>query len=121
MRIYLAGPWKHREAAREAARKLQVAGHTITSRWLWEHGDTTNPVILRREAQHDLDDILESDVMVLLNIELSEGKAFEQGFAKAHEIPVIGVGPISHIFGHLHSYLWVETIEDALIPLNIYF
>jgi len=122
MKIYVAGPWKRREECKEAARKLQAAGHVLTSRWLWEHGDSTDPARRCMEAQHDLEDVLASDVLVLMNLEMSEGKSVEQGYALAHEIPIIGVGvPGSNIFHHLPAYLWVETVEDALIPLNIYF
>jgi hypothetical protein len=77
-------PWKHRQAACAAADQIAAAGHIITSRWLRGHDDTTDPVRLRQEAEHDWDDVHIADVAVLLNIEPSEGKAVEQGIALAN-------------------------------------
>ena len=102
------------------ATRLVNAGFIVTSRWLRDHGDSTDdPLVLRREAQHDWDDVKTADVLVVLNIQKSEGKATEQGLALAHGKKVIGVGkPGNNIFHHLPHYTWVDDAVGVINLLN---
>lgn len=106
MKIYLAGPWVRRPEVREIAKQLEAAGHTITSRWLYEHhgdpndsaGLTSSDAYIRLQANEDIADVKNSDAFVILNLEKSEGKAVELGVALALRIPVYSVGPRFNIF-----------------------
>lgn len=89
VKVYIAAPWAHREEAKTVRDKFVAKGFTVTSRWLDVDETTCSPV---EEAHNDLVDILEAGVMVVLNLEKSEGKAFEQGFAMAHEKPIFVIG-----------------------------
>ena len=101
------------------ATRLTEAGFEVTSRWLRDHGDSTDPLVLRREAQADWDDVKSADVLVVLNIRKSEGKATEQGLALAHGKKIIGVGlPGNNIFHHLPHYTWVNDSVGVINTLN---
>jgi hypothetical protein len=114
MRVYVAAPWKQREAAREVAYRLIVAGLLVTSRWLWSHGDTDDPTLLNIEAHHDLEDVRQAQIMLVLNLEMSEGKATEQGIALERGMHIIGVGRPTQIFHHHENYEWVANVDDAI-------
>lgn len=118
--VYVAAPWEDKEIAREAAEKLKAAGITITSRWIDLHKDTDKDLdenfeFLAEQAMHDLQDVYQSDILVLLNTKKSEGKAVETGLAVAWRKPVIMVGKRTNIF-HWLPITVVETVEDT-IPL----
>lgn len=81
LRLYIAAPWIHKDAARAVREEFVAAGFEITSRWLdFEGGgyDASNET-LAEEAAKDIQDILNSQGMVVLQYSKSEGKAFEQG------------------------------------------
>lgn len=124
MKIYIAGPWLRRLEVRRAAQQLEAAGHTITSRWLYKHegapGDfaglwSPDDYILE-QAIDDVNDVLTADVFVMLNLEKSEGKAFEMGVAYMAGIPIICVGERFNIFCTLGTT--VETIPEVLNLLS---
>lgn len=118
--IYLAAPWVRREDAREALIKFEEAGLEVTARWINVHPDTPLEGIndraeLVRQASEDLADIMRSDVFVILNLELSEGKATELGVAYALGVPVLLVGERSrNIFYHLPGVHRVDSVEEAI-------
>ena len=119
MIIYLAAPWARKETACEVARYLETSGFTIASRWLREHKDSTIHEELQEEALNDLIDIETSEALVLLNLEKSEGKATELGYAYKCQIPCIVVGPSTgNVFYHLPGVRVVDTIEQAILILN---
>lgn len=118
MRIYLAAPWKHRATACEAMDRLVAAGYENGARWLRGHEDTTDPVRLQAEAKHDFIDVIDADVMVLLNIEKSEGKAVEQGIALMRGTTIVAVGQPSNVFHYMPQYIWVDSLEAAILALN---
>ncbi len=120
MRIYIAAPWVRREEAIAAGRVAEVAGFKVTSRWFYHEGatlDTTGSSLARaetiRQALEDIADVKRSHVLIVLNLEKSEGKAVETGIALANRIPVISVGQRSNIFQALG--IEVETFAEALI------
>jgi nucleoside 2-deoxyribosyltransferase len=115
MKIYVAGPWKHRDKARIAADQLTLAGHTVISRWLREHEDSIHHVALQREAMHDVQDLEQCSAVVYLNIEKSEGKATELGMALALGKLVILVGEReNNVFLHLPQIQRVDTVQEAI-------
>ena len=119
MNIYLAAPWAHKETAREVAAVLEAEGFTLASRWLREHKDSTDHRELQREAVNDLEDLDNSDVLVLLNLGKSDGKATEFGYAYRSQLPIIVVGSATgNVFYHLPTIYRVDTIEHAVRILH---
>ena len=125
--IYLAAPWIHRDAARLAAEQLRAAGHKVTSNWLehpdlligddWELAAEWYPQ-LQQQAVEDITDILSSDVVLLLALAKSEGKATELGVAYANGMPIILVGERKHnIFYFLPDIYRVDSVQDAIDKL----
>jgi nucleoside 2-deoxyribosyltransferase len=120
VKIYIAGPWARREEVKAAAEQLKTAGHEITSRWLYAHaGPPNDPAGLshsdahiRNEALDDVADVLSADAFIILNLEKSEGKAFEMGVAYMASKPIICVGQRFNIFCTFGRT--VDTIEDAI-------
>jgi len=106
IKVYLACPWKNKAEAKLAKAQLEEAGLEVTSRWIELHGDKekddpTNIPYFEEEAKHDVQDVFAADILILLNIQKSEGKAVETGLALAWGKPVILVGERSNIFHYL--------------------
>ena len=119
MVIYIACPYARKADALAARKQFQAAGLVVNSRWLDfalpPGGTTPSHETLRTEAEHDVEDILACDVLVVLNLEKSEGKAWEQGLAYGLHIPIVAVGEPAHcVFHHLYYYEWVSTVEAAI-------
>lgn len=123
MKVYIAAPWVRRLTAISVGDQFIAAGHEVTSRWFYHEtsagGDpndatgSSSPIAnIRHQALEDIADVRRADVLVVLNLQKSEGKAVETGIAIAANIPVISVGPRSNIFQALGAE--VETPEDAL-------
>lgn len=125
-RIYIAAPWARREEAREARLYFELEGFDVTSRWLDVDELKCSPV---KEAQNDIEDVLTSDAVVVLNLQKSEGKAFEQGLAFMANIPIYVIGdkeqPL-HIFQRLlptdrHSgFLFFPDIYALITALRTF-
>ena len=125
MRVYIAAPWVRKADAIMAGWDVEAAGHTVTSRW-FHHGDggdamdstgITQPIgNIREQAWDDIEDVCGSDVLVVLNLEKSEGKAVETGIALIQNIPVISVGKRGNIFQTLA--IEVETLQEAIAALD---
>lgn len=123
-KIYVAAPWADRELAKEAKLKLEADGFEVTSRWIEKHlpkpsdqsGLGYDRVILIQEAGHDVEDVFNADIVILLNTqkrgEETSGKAVETGMAMAWMKPVIVVGEISNIFHYLMPV--VTTLDEAV-------
>ena len=117
-RVYIAAPWIERPRAVAAAARLRESHIEVTSRWHDIHGDSHDPVVLKREAQHDWDDIRSADALLLLNLSKSEGKAVEQGIALEHGIPIVAIGDRTNVFHYLDGqYTFVDTIGQAIDAL----
>ena len=114
-KVYIAAPWIHRDQARVIKHQFIAAGFRVSSTWIDGHGDTDDELRLRAEAEQDYDDIVGSDIFVIINSAPSQGKATELGFALEAGIPVILVGDrTGNIFYHLYSVNQVDTIEEAI-------
>lgn len=124
MRCYIAAPWVNKSEALAAKQLFEAAGLEITSHWITRDsselaeplfGNPANEDYLCNEAVEDVEDIVQSDVFVILNLAKSEGKATELGFAYALGLPVILVGQRdTNIFYFLPSIFRADTVEDAI-------
>jgi nucleoside 2-deoxyribosyltransferase len=125
VKVYIAAPWVRKAEAISAGREFEAAGHLVTSRWFY-HGDggnamdstgITQPIEdIREQAWGDIEDVCGSDVLVVLNLEKSEGKAVETGIALMNNIPIVSVGTRSNIFQTLA--IEVETVQEAIAALD---
>ncbi len=124
MRVYVAAPWVRKADARAAADKLRARGFEVTSHWLDVEERTDDPTGMNRslerlqqEAKQDIYDVMTAEVLIVLNLEKSEGKAVETGIALAHGKQVFSVGPRSNIFQTLgHEVSSLEEVMDYLLP-----
>lgn len=122
--IYLAGPWARREEVREARKAFLAAGIRVNAQWLDVElkegaGDTAESQAaagydMAVEARRDVADIAESDAMVVMNLEKSEGKAVEQGYALYRGMPIIVVGKRTNVFQYLPEVKVVDNLFEAL-------
>jgi nucleoside 2-deoxyribosyltransferase len=122
IRVYLAGPWKHRLSAAMGRSYLRHRGIDVVSNWT-DVDDTKDSQQLQKAAQQDWNELQQADVLVLLNLAKSEGKAVEFGSALQRGIRVIVVQPDvfarSHIFMHLPQVEFVTTLVEAADRLLI--
>lgn len=129
MKIYLAAPWVCKNEAAYFAGKLEKAGHTITEKW-WYHpevesypnadGSPSDRTDLIAQAQKDITGVRYADVVVVLQLERSEGKAWEQGLAWAEKKPIIVYSP-EKLYGNLFQVLArkiVTTHQEVLDELS---
>ena len=120
-RVYLAAPWLHKADALVAQTQFEAAGFEVVSHWIQYHEDAiANDAELQAQAVEDYADIVaKTDAFVILNLALSEGKAFEFGVAYRQKLPCIVVGNRErNIFYHLPGVLQVETVEEAITVLR---
>ena len=127
IKIYVAAPWGCKPDALVAQRQFEAAGFEVTSRWITTHedaeySDLADPAHAEMFAQHAIDDVRDvqaSDVFVILNLALSEGKATEFGIAYMLGIPVIVVGPCSrNLFYRLPGVFQADSVAEAIIGLT---
>jgi nucleoside 2-deoxyribosyltransferase len=124
VKVYLAAPWVRKQEAIAAGEQLRAAGHEVTSRWFNHEGNphdstgiTEDIEQIRIQAREDINDVMSADALVVLNLEMSEGKAVETGIALAYNLPVISVGGRSNIFQALG--VEVNSLDDAIQVLNL--
>ena len=127
LKCYLAAPWSDRDQAIIAAHRLRAAGFEVTSRWLTHDGDSMNGMDiestrLQEAALRDIEDVLNSHVMILLNTQPrgheTSGKAVEMGIALVTCKGIIVVGERTNIFHHLGAIPVVPTLDDAIVELK---
>ena len=116
--VYIAAPWTYRNVAQSVADKLEASGvAAITWRW-WEQDETEDATKLELLACRDLQGIREAAIVLVLNLEPSEGKAFEQGYAMALGKPILILGEDNlNIFQHLLTH--VSSVESVIEILNV--
>lgn len=122
LKVYIAAPWVAKNEALEAQKKFEEAGMEVTSHWIKYHptvsiegADSTDINELQTQAIEDVEDIIKSDVFVILNLALSEGKATELGLAYGLGIPIILVGKRDrNIFYHLPEVYQADTVDEAV-------
>lgn len=122
IKVYIAAPWEHKDAAAAFADQLEAEGFEVTSRWLRliiQNESTVNYARMKEEALHDLEDIYLADGVIVLQYAKSEGKAFEQG-AAIHLVPnkIVVVSPDGargNVFQYIDEmYTIVPTLEAAM-------
>lgn len=120
MNIYIAAPWVRRADAAEAKRRVQDAGHRVTAHWIDGHFDETPSVDnLGDQASQDWQDVEDSDVLILLNLEMSAGKATELGIALVNGLRILLVGPRQgNVFHNLSEVEQFDTLTEALDALR---
>lgn len=121
MRIYVAAPWINKAEAAAAAEAFEQAGFEITERW-WLHPETTNHDELVAQAFKDVQGILDAQLMVVLQLGPSEGKAVETGIAMMAMVPVVvvnsageggrGIGKAANLFQVLLPI--VDSVDAAI-------
>lgn len=123
LRVYVAAPWVRKADAIAAGKVLEANGFEVTSRWFHHEGDPQDFAgtkssldSIRQQAFEDLQDVQRAEVLIVLNLEKSEGKAVETGYALALGNSIISVGPRSNIFQTLGTE--VATLSDAIIALR---
>lgn len=119
IRVYIAAPFDCKPQAKETRKQLVEAGYLVTSRWIDLPDDTEGKPeeYFVKNAYADVEDILNSQILLILNIHKSEGKAVEQGMAIAWNIPIIVVGERSNIFHYL-QIPFVKDVPEALALMN---
>mgnify|MGYP003393214583 FL=1 len=123
MKIYIAGFYDTRKRLYPYRDALEAAGHVITSHWLREAPDAAYATVTEgyRTAcgLEDIGDVKAAELFILDTIDVTPrgGREFEAGFALAHGIPIILVGPMRNVF---HRLVWrhFETWEEALTFLK---
>ena len=119
--IYVAAPWLRKTEAKEARKKLEEAGFTVTSGWVDIPDDEDrDEAYMREQALNDYSDVFAAQALVLLNLEKSEGKAVETGLALATNMPILLVGERTNIFHWLPEVNIVGSVEEAIIYLQNY-
>lgn len=127
MTLYIAAPWVCRDQAIEVAGKFKEAGFDVNSRWFHHEGSATDNTgtyldveATLTQALEDYEDVIDADVLVVLNLAKSEGKAVETGIAIATGTPFITIGPRGNIFAVL-SEAELDTVEEAIDFLTTYY
>lgn len=122
--VYIASPWVRKDEARSAKDKFEAAGYKVTSHWIDHHsdaelGDPAAEQELQEQAMEDVEDIVKSDVFIILNLEKSEGKATELGFAYTLGKLIILVGKRErNIFYYLPEIYQCDSVEEAIEGLK---
>jgi len=126
-KIYIAAPWTRKSEASWAQRLCEQSGHTVTSRWITKHSDILNAddpkhfPELQQQATEDLVDLRDATVFIIMNLEKSEGKATELGYAVAYNKIIFLVGePSINIFYHLPQVIKCASVEEVCEQLKVY-
>lgn len=131
--LYLAGRYSRREELHELAKTIGEMNTAkweprffVSARWLTgEHEWTGTPdgeIPVEDQAgfaQEDLNDIMNCDVMVCFTEPAGQGSArggrhVEFGYAIAHRMPVLLVGPRENIFYSLPNVIQIGNKNDLL-------
>jgi hypothetical protein len=125
--VYVAGRFDAREQLlQEVVGPLHLAGHEVTSRWLFAHSNApvldaanlaanlTAGVVPGTEC---LDDIKQADAVAVFTDAPSStgGYHVELGYALGLGKPIQVVGPVLNLFQTLPSIIRHRTIADFLL------
>ena len=122
MKLYIAA--HSQEDARDAARKLEAAGHVITARWLNEDFSRTAKYAedeRRVIAASDVFDVRTADALVLLAspTRVPGGKFVEAGVAIGCEKPVYAIGHRENMLMWHPSVSLFSSVEDLVTDLKM--
>lgn len=107
MIVYVAAPYARREEAIVVMRWLEAKGHVVTSSWLRKQMNMSDAA-----ACTDLDDVRRANVFLLLNLETSEGKNVELGYALALGKQIVLVGARTNVFHYLECVRVIASVDD---------
>lgn len=119
MKIYLAHNYAARGWLQQVVPMFEVAGHEITSRWLYSVKNVD-----KDDAEMDLEDIFNSDALILFTEQFGEtpgkGKFVELGYATGlqqfspagYKVVLIGKDTSCVFFALADKQ--VDTIEEAI-------
>lgn len=122
MRVYIGGAFDHVPELRAYATELQVAGHEVTSHWMYEppirHDDPEHVAWERRaRCNDDVLDIERSDAVVIITRwpSTTGGYHTELGIAIGKRIPIITLGPLPNVYyewaGVAFAVDWPDVLE----------
>ncbi len=123
MKIYLAAQFSEQQLMKGWREALRFHGHVVTSRWL----DVTETDLTtsrpQTEAEKDLEDISEADIVLSKTLNRGElftggGRHIEFGYAYAKGKDLINVGGYESVFHKLPQVLTVKTIQEAIEYIN---
>jgi nucleoside 2-deoxyribosyltransferase len=125
MTIYIAAKYPRRDEMRHVRTKLQIAGFTVTSRWLDETTplDSTLPESTPRSCQRtaiiDLEDVDRADTFLFFSEDSlvgvpRGGRHVEMGFALAKGKRIIVIGDPENIFHYLPGIIHYPTLDSFL-------
>lgn len=119
MIAYIAAPYPCREEALRWAHAIRAAGHEVTARWIFADEDSKDPADQALYAKIDIEDIILADTLVLMTGYQGErswtgGRHWETGYAYAHGVKIIIVGPRESVFHHLLPVQQYNTIEEMI-------
>ncbi len=127
-RIYVAGKWSEKDAARNVMARVRAAGHSITEDWTQHAEGVKTSGQLANDATHDLAGIKASDALLVLLTDASypyRGTFWEMGFAIGCEKRVIVVAnpdPNAAFrkvaFFHLPEVEVFATVDEAIAALK---
>ena len=110
-KVYVAGWFGSQKRLQAERDRLREYGYVVTSSWLNEAvADPTKitthdllPESNQLLAAKDFWEITESNVLIVDTIDVSDrgGREVEMGYALAHKIPVIVIGPRRNVFHFL--------------------
>ena len=116
MRIYLAAKYSQMKEMQEVAKKLILAGHEITSQWVWgKEGTVEQP-----EAAHmDVDDVLRAECVLLFTQPYGTsnkggGRHFEFGLGYGSGKICCFIGEKETIFQHLSDALQYKSLDEFI-------
>lgn len=125
LKIYLAARFGLWEAMQDYAERFEALGHETVSSWY--HGIVPNtpedndPETLCDEAQNDINDIAEADLVIVftesLDVHVSGasrgGRHVEMGVALGMKKAVWVVGPRENLFCHHPDVVVFENFDDV--------
>ena len=106
MKVHLAAQPERREAMVRIARRLEEAGHTVTSRWIHGNGSGATAV---ENAMYELADVMAANCVVVFTdnpkarprLGSSAGRQVEFGYGLRARKRLIIIGPLESIFCRL--------------------
>lgn len=139
--VYIAAPFAARDFAREVSDKIQAAGHTVTSKWVFSEREINSGTIGTSEdstddvaqshAVSDLSSVMVSDHVLHLTSAAcaiyapevpqewlhTGGRHVEMGFALANSVPVHILGEPENIFARTLATQHT-SVEDFLASIK---
>ncbi len=125
--IYLAARFERQHEMRGYRRVLNSLGYSVSSRWLDQISadGALGPIEKRNCAQVDLQDIRESDTLILFTSDLHGGYStaahkVEFGIAIAMGMRLIVIGQYENVFCHLPKVHQFDSFKEFKEYLDVY-